>query len=77
MHSICRQLLVIIPIRTPVNIEEVLDMILLLTDRLIYRYLDCIDLVRVGVDLRLIFFTLDLISGLDWDGLDLGLRIKL
>jgi len=77
MHSICRQLLVIIPIRTPVNIEEVLDMILLLTDRLIYRYLDCIDLVRVGVDLRLIFFTLDLISGLDRDGLDLGLRIKL
>jgi len=29
MHSVCRQLLVIIPIRTLVDIEEVLDMTLL------------------------------------------------
>ena len=34
------------------------------------------DLVKVGVDLRLIVLTLDLISGLDRDELDLGLRSR-
>jgi len=34
-----------------------------------------ISLVVIGVDLRVIYFTLDLISGLDWIDLILGLGV--